>query len=338
MLNFQSRLGAFLGLIIISSTGAALAATPDYRYLKKTEVQEPKNWSRESDNSARAMRVEAPSEDLLNLDLNPYYAEFEGDGVVKVFLGWGVEAWSSDRVQSLKQQIESIAATERLPIKVEVQTERPGLLLRQENRGVTIQIDTGHERNEYANAFKDYEIVMYHGHSRYGQGPAFEGFQNYFRMGDVFQTIEVDTRNPYFSAEPILNTAEFPLLDVTLDNANFQYQYRGPKTEQSYLPSDSYTKMIPGGDKDLKTVEHSARKQIIWLYSCRNVYYFKNPLRAMFPNVNERAIFGTQSDGYWGNSPAAVFLAGLTKHFEKSREFVDGMNATGDCSNCFTTY
>jgi len=273
-----------------------------------------------------------------SLEMADYYKHFQEKHSVKIYLGFGIEAYDPRRASEIFQMLQRLSQYLNLRISKWKLTQDGKISFTDTQNRVDYSIVIGNERNEFAQAFSKYDVVMYHGHSRYGRGPAFGSFTNYFRMGSVFPTIEVDTRNRYFQEEPIQKTSEFPLQDVTFNQKKYFYQYRGQKTESSYLPQDAYTKNIAGFDTDLKKTTFLNSKQLLYFYSCSNQPYFEKPIRALFPQANEKLVFGTVAEGMWGSKPHAVFVMSLVAQTPNSLDIVRELNATGDCKQCFTSY
>jgi hypothetical protein len=275
----------------------------------------------------------------LNQPLSDYYSAFADDGVVTIYLGYGKDAWGPQRPQELFSMLQNLAnSTPNLFDKWSF-TQNRTIKFHDIKNDLYFEFTIGHERNEYIAAYSTHEIVMYHGHSRYGRGPAFDEYWNYFRMGNQFKFIEVDTRNKYFLNEEMQQTQLFPPLPIQFNGQSYFYQYKGQKEHSSYLPNDSYTKLIPGYAFDLNQTEFMQGKQIIWLYSCENIHYFKDPLRALHSDPSEKLFFGTLKPGYWSSAPAAVFIMDIARQVQHSQKIVSDMDATNDCgAQCFTVY
>ena len=138
--------------------------------------------------------------------------------------------------------------------------------------------------------------------------------------------------------EKMLKTEEFPPISVILDQKNYLYQYFGGKVGGSYLPGDSYTKVIEGYDKDFREAQFKPGKQIFFFFSCENVYYFKDTIRAKF-DIGTKLVYGTKNTSYWSAKPEAVFVYSLITSMSKSQDVVSYLNATDDCgADCFLTY
>lgn len=275
----------------------------------------------------------------LNINMQGFYNAFKQSKKVRIYLGFGKDAAHAGRATEINTMLEELVKFYDLKLS-DWKFDAPNQFIsfHDDTTDIDYSVQIGDERNAFAKAFENHEVVMYHGHSRYGRGPAFKEYWNYFRMGNVFPVIEVDTRNPYFRTEPIQDTATYPIQTVELSGSQWQYQYEGQKTESSYLPPDSYTKLIPGNDKDLRKAKYLRGKQLFYFYSCSNSHYWKTPLRNLF-RPTDKMVFGTHVDGYWGSKPSAVFIASLIRGVDTSTEIVTELNATKDCPNdCFTAY
>ncbi|HAR44509.1 MAG TPA: hypothetical protein DCS07_18070, partial [Bdellovibrionales bacterium] len=311
------------GTLVLSAT---TALAEQYDFLEQFEDRSSA-WSREI--------TTAPVERVKPLagDLQPFYEDFARDGEVTLYIGYGYEAWSPNRATSLYNMMLSLASAYGLRTG-NWQLKDQKIRFTDLNRNIKYRITVGGDRESFINAFANHEVVLYNGHSRYGRGPAFGSFTNYFRMGNVYKKIEVDTRNPYFLQEPMLLTDRYPPLNVILGGWNYQYQYRGQKSFSSNLPADAYTKNIPGMDTDLRRTTFSPGRQIIYLYSCKNIEYWKTPLRTLLPDPTQKFIFGTDEDGYAGTKPDAVMVMSIVRRLIHSDQIVRNLNATGDCANC----
>lgn len=273
------------------------------------------------------------------VDLLPFYNEFASDKTVTFYIGFGIDAYTLYRMEELFEMLQELGKSFDLNLgDWQLDTAKSMIVFTDLDTSIRYEISVGHERDEFKASFANHEVVMYHGHSRYGRGPAFGDPSNYFRMGDAFKTIEVDVRNRYFRSEPLQLTDQYPPKDIILENETYRYQYRGPKDETSELFSDSYTKNIRGFDTDLRATVFHPGRQIIYLYSCRNYYYFKNPLRALFPEPAEKMIIGTSKNGGWGTKPDAVMIISIVRQVATSSQIVSELNATNDCAGCFTSY
>jgi len=272
-------------------------------------------------------------------ELTSFYREFSQDKKVSIYIGYGYETFDSDRAFELYKMLKSLASYYRVSLgKWSISNDERTIKFFDSDSGVEYQIRIGHERDEYQKAFSEYEVVMYHGHSRHGRGPAFDSFWNYYRMGSQFDTIEVDTRNRYFLNEPIQLSDQFPERPVLFDGKNYSYQYRGGRIDSSYLSDKAYTKNIPGNDADLVKTEFLPGKQIFYFYSCKNRKYWRDSLRRLFSDQKEKFVFGTKKDGYGSNKPNAVMIMSIVRSVSESWKIVDDLNETGDCDNCFTAY
>jgi hypothetical protein len=319
-------------LSVLFFANVIFAAESNFNFLKKFDVTSS-TWTKEFDFLPR-FDVEP-----VQADMSRFYDDFKKDGEITFFLGWGVEAYSAGRADSLFAMLQHLAQRRNLAlVNWQLNSSKKRISFRDSKQGIVYSIDLGHERNEFQAAFENHEIMMYHGHSRNGRGPAFDDFQNYYRMGAVWSDIEVATTNPYFLDEPVTLKDTHPLKYVEIEGREFPYQYMGQKEASSHLPATSHTKNIEGLAKDLQDTEFLSGRQIFWLYSCRNVYYWKESLREQFSDPNVKFIFGTKEDGYWSNSPAAVFIMSVVGEVTKSSTIIDELNATNDCRSCFTSY
>jgi hypothetical protein len=307
-------------------------AVGKYDYLNKYDPA-PREWTVEK---APAKSVSEPP---LRQDLSAYYDAFQKEDEVKIFYGWGYQSYTGNKEVDFYSMLKELATQEGLRISNwSLSRDKRVIRFVDDETDLPYSITLGHERNDFARSFADHNIVMYHGHSRYGRGPAFESFFNYFRMGDVFPTIEVDTRNPYFQDEPMQLTDQYPAQSVTFGGKTYEYQYVGQKTESSYLPENSYTKNIPGMDVDFQKAKFYNGKQLFYLYSCSNINYFKNPIRQHFPDPSDRFVFGTKTEGMWSEKPAAIFIMSVVAGVKSGDEVTKRLNDTNDCNGCFTTY
>lgn len=322
--------------LFAATVAHAAANSPGHKYdfLDKFDTPPSKPWVSEQDPSA------VSGEPTLEAAMGNFYGEFTRDGVVTFYMTHGIDAYDDSRMDGIFNMLQALGTDSGLNLG-EWNLDRATSTVTFRNLDTTIlySIKFGNELNEYKDAFSRYEVVMYHGHSRYGRGPAFQDYTNYFRMGHIFSTIEVDTRNPYFQTERMLDTDTYPPIDIQLDGLSYQYQYIGQKTDSSYLPADSYTKIIEGDDKDLEITPFLSGKQLLWFYSCKNINYWRSTLRRKFPDASEKLVFGTRLDGYWSSQPAAVFIMSVVKEQADSQTIVDDLNATGDCGDdCFVSY
>jgi hypothetical protein len=98
-------------------------------------------------------------------------------------------------------------------------------------------------------------------------------------------------------------------------------------------------KNIAGLDIDFKNTEFKSTRQIIYLYSCSNIDYFRNTIRARFPDSSQKIVFGTKVPGYWSYTPEVAFITSLVQQVNSSDTIVRNLNATRDCgSDCFVAY
>lgn len=274
-------------------------------------------------------------------DLGSVYDDFKQDGVISIYFGMGYEMYQSGNEETFALMLKGMlrGSTETISNFTYNSHTRTASFIRDSDQ-IKFQITIGGERNEWIDAWDDKEVIMYHGHSRYGMGPTFGGWNNYFRMGQEFDTIEVDTRNRYFHTEPFASRARHPVQRARVNGEDIEYQYRGALDSRSKLPSSSYTKQIESHGKDLREVKAigTSRSQIFWLYSCKNYQYWRDELRQKFPHTSTVAIFGTIDDSMWGFQPSLTFVFELVNGNTNASEITSRLNATGDCNDCFTTY
>lgn len=277
-------------------------------------------------------QASAPREDLI-----PFYEEFSQDGEVSFYLGSGYQAQRDTRASETAQKIrEQLDENHASPAGWLFDSKKEELRF---SLGETrYRVQFGHERDEFQRAFSQYEIVLYHGHSRYGRGPAFGSPTNYFRMSGLFPSLEVESENPYFLGESAVDTDEYPLKSFRLGEERLPYQYRGGRNPTAGLSSASHTKRIRGGDADFQATPFLPGRQIIYFYSCANINYFKKPIRKRFPDPSQKFVFGTDDTSYWGSMPQAVLIADVALGTSASSEILQDLNETRDCVNCFTTY
>lgn len=320
----------FAGLFFCLFNGSLHAQGGKFDFLDKYEVKRP--WTRETVPNLR------PSEPQ-RFNLSDYYDEFTEDGRVPIYVGIGYEAYYSGYAGALFSMLKELATHYELKIDDFAMSEDGRkITFTVPDRNIAYQIDIGDERNAFMNAFANHEVVIYHGHSRYGRGPAFGSYWNYYRMGSVFPIVEVDVRNSYFLNEPMQDTYSYRPTSIVLDGIKYFYQYQGGKDEGNYLPDNSYTKRIPGYDRDFRKTRFWKGRQLYFFYSCSNVNYFKKPIRRKFPDKDDRFIFGTKSEGYWGEKPLAVFIMSVVRKVADSTVILDDLTKTNDCGDCFTTY
>lgn len=330
MLRRLSVLFVTIGLVGLPGSLAPAQEVTDFSFLDQLDEQ-PVAWNPEETPPDREDSA------AVNINLGEYYREFREDKKVTMYMGYGYESYFEGRFTQLYNMLLSLSSYYGLPLNNWF-FNGSRIRFRDYQRGIDYVIDLGASRNEYIDAFSNYEIVLYHGHSRYGQGPAFGTFWNYFRIGSNFETIEVDTRNPYFQKEPILKTDRYDLKSINIGGQKYPYQYRGQKDHRSYLPDDSFTKIIPGLTADLEKTKFLPKRQIFYFYSCKNRKYWRDSLRKFFPDVNQKFVFGTKEDAWGGTKPEAVMIISLVRGLLNSERIVDELNATNDCANCFTTY
>lgn len=327
MSKYFQMFSLFLALILQSQVSLA-ENIGRFNFLDDLE-QSATVWTKEVTPSIQKLEP-------VDVDLTEHYREFAEDGQIKIYVGYGYEAWYDERTSTLYQMLRRLSSYYRLPLG-RWSNDGADIRFQDLKSGIKFLITVGNERNEFMNAFSSYEVVMYSGHSRYGQGPAFGSFSNYFRMGTVFETIEVDTRNPYFLDEPILKTDKFPVRTVELDSDKYQYQYRGQKVEASYLSESSYTKIIPGYAVDWWKTVFLPKRQLFYFNSCKNIHYWRDSIRSRFADPNQKFVIGTDEDSTDGTKPDAVMIISLARSISNSRSILSDLNATKD-QDCFTSY
>lgn len=307
---------------------AALAG--QYDFLKKFEQGLP-NPVREPRTVAR--NAEPPP---LNLIMAPFYQAISHNNEIHGYVGVGVEFYVPQVGQQLLSAMQALAKAWQLDlVDWKWEHERSRLSFYDPSRGVRYFLQVGHERNEFIESFAHFPVVMYSGHSRLGRGPAFEEFSNYFRLGNIFSTIEVDTRNRYFRDEPLKKTEEFPPEGIVLEGTEYQFQYRGQKDENAHLPADSYTKVIEGGPKDFNATAFLPTPQVIFLWSCENAHYFKVPMRHKL-STQKAILFGTWGVPYHGLiTPVSIFYLSLARELSTSLDIVSELNKD---ENVYTAY
>ena len=271
----------------------------------------------------------------LDVPLAKFYGEFEKTKIVKAYLAMGAQFYSPSVAQGFLDALKSINDNLKLGLTDFLITDQ-AISFFDGTRGITYEVTVGHERNDFIDALSEYQVVMYYGHSRHGRGPALDDMTNYFRMGNVFNFLEVDVRNPYFHSEPIINTEQYPTEAVSLEGEEYSFQYRGQKDSSSELPSDSYTKVIPGGDEDLKSAPFSRFKQILFFDSCSNVHYWRDPFRQRFANPQEKLVFGTAVPVGGRVSVDAILLMSLVRQLKTSDGIAAELNET--CKDCYLAY
>lgn len=285
------------------------------------------------DKAVENLRAPSP----LNRPLADYYQAIKSDGVVNMYYGLGMDHYHSDAHLFFHAKLKEQFTKDRLTVDDLRWEDRDTLAFTY--NAVRYFVRLGNERNEFAEALNRYEVVMYGGHSRYGVGPVFQSYDSYFRMGYDYSSIEVDTRNPYFKNEKILEAMKYPVKSISFPEGADEYQYRGVKEEYSKLPSDSYTIRIEGNGRDLRDASFLPGKQLFLLKSCSNVYYWKTPLRAKFPDSNEKLFFGTNEDTHGKQDAFVVFIAAVMKETSRTTEVISALNKTNECgTNCFTAY
>jgi hypothetical protein len=204
--------------------------------------------------------------------------------------------------------------------------------------GIRYHVRIGRERQDFIDAFGAAEVVMYQGHSRYGRGPAFAGFTDYFRMGSSSNDLEIDALLPSFRTEALRQPATYPPRYVDIGAERYVYQYRGGHDETSHLDDESYTKLIAGGARDFLDADFLTGTQVFWLYSCTNQQYWQQTFRRRFANRSQKFVFGTVDESFWGLAPSVIFVIAMVTGETSSNAIISSLNATGDCENCFTAW
>lgn len=326
-------------LVFISLFSFALSraeeSIPDYSFLKELDRQ-PRPWVPESTPG----NIEAEGE-ILETDLRPFYDEFAADGHVSFYVGYGNEGFYPERGEQILEMLKLMSTRSGMRLvdwNLRQNANGAYFSFKDASSGITYSVTVEGERNGYMRAFSRHEVVLYHGHSRYGRGPAFGMFENVYRMSDAHPSIEVDARNPYFRSEPILKRRKHPVRWMDWYGERLLYQYRTQKSLESELGRGAYVKNIPGRDVDLTTTSFLPGRQIFYFYSCKNRNYWRDPIRKKFPDRSQKAVFGTYKDGYGATRPEAVMIMTVVKRVSTSREVVRHLNATRDCNDCFTTY
>ena len=329
-----------LGVVLSSSSGSIKVekkVIPDLADFK------PLHWQSEVDqNSATQNTTQKFSEE--NQELAPYYEEFAELEEIKIYIGWGKDAWEPNRFGSFLNVLINTMNFQRLNIvnfRLDQQNMRVNFTSRWNNKKYLIQ--GGYDREGYISALKDFDAVIYHGHSRYGRGPAFESYQNYFRLGKNHDMIEVSANNRYFIFENILNQDQYPpKVGYSANNPNEEiyFQYRGGLVESSELSPDSFTVQIEANAKDFNNAEFKDGKQMFFFYSCKNRKYWENPFRERFPDKADKIVFGTKKDSYWLSNSSVVFILGLVKQIPSSKAMVAEMEQSRDncVPDCYTSY
>ena len=319
--------------LLVSLLGISLTCVAGpYDYLKKFEPPIP--WTRE-----RAPGSPRPDLPVPRSSLSNFRQDFLDDGVLNVYAGLGHEGYSTTAPQQFKDIFQALSNQHQLgwtDLKIEADGRTVSFRTKDE---IYVRFVIGNERDEFQQSFSEYEMIMYNGHSRYGRGPAFQSFSNYFRMGDVFPIIEVETNNRYFEDETILETDKFPLKQIDIGGKTYSYQYQGEQDHTSHLPATAYTKRIVGLDTDLRHTEYLNGRQIFFFHSCSNVNYWAKPLRKLFPDHDHKFVFGTLEETYGNYSALALVLTGLLRDLD-SQAIVADLESLKNCTKqpCFTTY
>ncbi|OFZ19030.1 MAG: hypothetical protein A2X94_12205 [Bdellovibrionales bacterium GWB1_55_8] len=332
MRNLRFIVSVGIALLIAPISLHASGEAGAFDFLNPFDVQ-PSPWIPES-----PAYPEEPA-DPVQADLTPFYGEFEKDGIVTMYVSYGIGTYYPARGLQIFKMLKALAEHYSLPlVEWELGKDHGSISFRDSKRNIRYSITIGYERNEYIQSFSNYEVVMYHGHSRYGQGPAFQHYQNYFRIGRNFESIEVDGRNIYFKDEPILKTELYAIREARIGSRRFPFQYRGQKDERSELPKTSYTKNIPGKDVDWKNTRFLPGRQIFYFYSCSNRQYWRDSIRELHPDIQQKLVFGTFKLGYGATKPEALMIISIVNGIKESSGILDVLNSTKDCDKCFTTF
>ena len=301
-------------------------------YLKILDEKSPK-WKVEK-------KIEhAPRFAPINVELKEYYEEFAQDGVVTIYLAHGKDGYNSYKNEQIFAMLKKAKVKEKLPIsKINYDKNVRKISFKNIITGVWYKITLGHERDEYAKSYNRYEVVMYHGHSRYGRGPAFEAYDNYFRIGRQFLGIEVRANNMYFQKSDVALLNDYPLKTKVLNDEEVFYQYMGGKTTGSYLGKDLPVINVKPNE-DFENAKLLPGKQIIWYQSCSNIHYWRRPFRERFPDTENKLVIGSNIPSTWSSLPTISFFSDLIKETKTSVEIVENMNATDTCGpDCFVAY
>ena len=318
-------------VLAITALFHVTAMAGKYEFLDRFEGS-GENWVRE------AMPSSSSRLSALNVSLAPFYQDFQSDKKVSFYIGFGKDAYTGYRVGEISTMLVELAKFHGMSFtNWSLDEHKEHVSFDDPKSGITYEIQVGHELNEFKRAFEHYDVVLYHGHSRYGRGPTFDDYTNYFRMGNNYRTIEVDATSTYYKSEPIQLTGQYPVQDTEVAGERVRYQYQGQKDETSFLEPTTYTKNIPGLDADLRAAKYLPTKQIFYFYSCSNIDYWKSPIRKLF-STKDKVVFGTRSEGWWGSKPTAVLIMSIVSQVGKSGAIVDELNATDDCKRCFTAY
>lgn len=261
------------------------------------------------------------------VDMTAFYSTFDQQDEIKMYVGMGAQFDFIGTPQMLLTALQTMITEQSLPIaNLALNANGNEITFTETTFNKNYRITFGSDRTEFINAFASYPIVVYTGHSRYGRGPTFGEMSNYFRLGNVFPTLEVDVRNPYFLNEPMQDLGQYPIQIAAVGGQDLEYQYIGQKDPHAELPADAYTKVIEGGPKDFDTTPFMDQKQIVFIWSCSNSSYFKEPIRDRF-TTDDKLIFGTD-DVPDGNPvpPLTVFITSLVKHVPNSTDVVNEFN------------
>jgi hypothetical protein len=302
-------------------------------YLLFSSIALSSEWTAEESKYGRGQITEVDD------NLIRFYQAFAEDGVVSIYFGMGHQMYQSGVDETLFLMVRGWAKERHLALaEFAFDRHNRSFEFRRTTDGVFFRVVIGNDREAFAAALASTDIVMYQGHSRFGRGMAFRDFADYFRMGSEWPVIEVDTRNPSFAGEWILDQSFYPLREIVVNGMRDFFQYRGQKNETAFLPEDSYTIRIEGNAKDFRSARYLPGRQMFWLYSCKNQQYWATSIRRKFPSRQEKYFFGTIDDSFWGLEPAALFLLDVAANVRSSQSILRSLNSTTDCYRCFTTY
>ena len=154
--------------------------------------------------------------------LKNYFNDFQKDGLLNIYIGFGKDAYDKDSSKELLTYLAELNKGEALGW-TNIILNKTKNTISFEAGALDIEVQIGSIRSEYISSFSKYDVIMYHGHSRLGRGPAFEHYTNYFRMGTQFTTVEVDALLPAFLNEEIKMLQDYLELEsLRFDNA-FSY-------------------------------------------------------------------------------------------------------------------
>ena len=185
-INFLKSI--FIFALAITLTSATSVSTN--KIMPDLKPFTPEQWQAET--SQDKTDLEPVNFEDQNQDMSEFYETFNDQEEIKIYIGWGKDAWDQGRFSHFINVLINTINYQRLNIidfKLNNNTLQAQFKSRINNK--TYFIQGGFERDAYIAALKNYDIVIYHGHSRYGRGPAFEKYQNYFRLGTNHDFIAV---------------------------------------------------------------------------------------------------------------------------------------------------